>query len=194
MRRANKKFITVSAGLNRAQATRPDVIKYFETGRMPSGLITSVFNPAKDDVVVANYEISLSVSPTVIVEDVIDVIIMRREGTRTNSRDKYRIIQFCDDPRINNNRYVDFRASLCRLALQRLLGSKAQRSYNYEIWPIYGKIKKLEPKTRYKPVIYTVANNVAHAINEELYYSTTSSSVCRNCEYRNHCSLSLVRN
>ena len=109
-----------------------DAYKYFSKGKLLVTMINELYHPKDDKVATSKYPLEIAVSPTIIVTDSLDLMLVRAIK-RSNIRDKvyYRLIQFCREADIYNTRYLDYRSSMVRLALQRDLNTRIDSSLDY---------------------------------------------------------------
>lgn len=152
--------------------------------------VSSFFNPAVDKLVACKFPISLSITSDIILEDVIDVLLIRTEGKKLT----YRAI-FLEGPNeFDNQRYQKLRSAFFKLALQRHVSAKRKLNFLYESRPVLGQDKVLYPEPHSLNVIRKVVTGVAKAIQSEAVYPTTSKDICKACAYNRICEASLVRN
>jgi len=201
LKAATRRFVEIWGCATLDEKRDADAQRYFSEGNLLSTRIQSIYQPSIDEVAAIRYPVSHNVLGKITVEDVIDVIIIRRTTEyRGSTKTVFRMIQFYNDvdifsgkPLPYNNRYLELRAALGRLGLQADLDDRNVRNYTYEVRPVYGVDKTTIPKTRYSSPIFKVASSVAMAIDQKLWFATTSSDVCRSCHFKNSCSVSLVR-
>lgn len=152
--------------------------------------ILSIYDRFTDCVAGVKFPISFTLSQSIIIEDTIDVVLVKNACGKICIRG----IQFEDDSFLGNTRYMEMRAAIFRLSVQSYLGPKTQRRYSYEFRPLRGSDKVITPEHFYVPIIAEVVRNISRSIAQELWFPTTSKETCRACAFRYMCDLSLVRN
>ena len=192
-----------------------EAYKYFSKGKLLVTRISELYHPKQDKVATSSYPLEIAVTPSIIVTDSLDLLLVRTiKQHKMRDRVYYRLIQFCKEADVYNSRYLDYRSSMVRLALQRDLNTRldtsldystsgapgkggftmvsTDRSYIYEIRSIYGEDKVVHPRLHYLKTVYRITSNICNSIANGYFYATTSKEACRNCEFKNICQLSLV--
>jgi hypothetical protein len=163
------------------------------SGDLMISKIDQIYDPSRDEVVASSMPLEVSLSSKLILEDSVDVLIIRKESG-ANGKTTLRGINLEDPHPADNGRYVHLKAGLFRIAIQRYLGGHAnKRHYLYEYWPLEGTKKIIDPKPFDIPTLFELSYKVSVAIQKKIFYPTMSKEICKACPHKKTCNLTLIR-
>lgn len=161
---------------------------------MPDMLFTklSTFYNYRDEIVATNFPIEMSMSPSVILTDTIDLVLISSGGTQDRQK-ICRLISYDTTYEARNKRLLDLRASFARLVLQRYLNyHDNKRAFSFELRPFFGKDITLEPAPGNYNNLRRLVLNICEAIKQDVSYPTINEQACKDCEYSSICSVKLI--
>lgn len=161
------------------------------SGRLLIERIATIYEPKEDEIVAVNFPIEVALSPNLILVDQIDVLIINKKSGR-GGKQTIRAINLHDVDSNCHERFLDFRASVFKMAIQAYLGSQTSRHYLYELRSFTSKDRVIKPKLQQRYPVIRLATNIAKAIRQKIWYPTTSKESCKQCHLKKTCQLSLI--
>lgn len=162
------------------------------SGRLLVERLASMYDPKQDEVVAVNFPIELALTKNLIITDSIDVLLINKKSGKGGKR-TIRAISTMDLASNDNERYMDMRAGIFKMAIQSYLGQQTKRHYTYEIRSFNSADKVITPKLNQRHDMVRLATNVMKGIKHKVYYPTTSKETCKQCHMKTICSLSLLK-
>lgn len=158
------------------------------SGRLLMERIATIYTPRRDEVVAVNFPIELSLTSKLIVTDSVDILIINKEKRRQTIRG----ISLMDTDSNNNERYLDLRANIFKMTIQRYLGNQIRRHYKYEVRSFTSPDKIIEPKLYQRYPIIRLVTNIMKGIKHGVWYPTTSKETCKQCHLKRICKMDLL--
>jgi len=164
-------------------------VKY--DGHLLMTKIASIYSPKFDEVVATDFPLQLSFGEKFILKDTIDVLLINR-SRGTCGKTVYRAIQLVDDDSNSNERYLQFRTCVFKMAMQKYLGPNTKRNYKYELRCLRSPDKLVMPEPFFVQHMRRVVFNIITGIKNKVWFPTTSKEVCKQCQFKKICSLTLI--